>query len=367
MAAEGKLALGSILFDHGPCPVAVLDREGVILASNAAFQRLFGRRDGEPCYRAVKGRDQACERCPAREVFDDGDLRQSDEEGVNAQGGRIRCSVTHAPLRDGREVEQVVQIYVETTRLHDLQQALRQAERLATVGLSTAGLAHSIKNILGGLEGGVYVVDSALKKSDLDRLEAGWAMVQRYIGQVAALVQNLLRFAKAEPPRREPVQPAELLERVVQLYESKAELVGIELCAEGARDLEPVPMDPDAMHACLTNLVGNAIDACTWDPDTDKAHRIELRALSRPEGGVVFEVSDNGMGISEENQPKILAVHFTTKGIRGTGLGLLLTRKVVEEHGGTIAFASTPGEGATFRITLPGSPPPAGPDDVTSP
>jgi len=121
----------------------------------------------------------------------------------------------------------------------------------------------------------------------------------------------------------------------------------------GAPDLEPVPMDPDAMHACLTNLVGNAIDACTWDPDTDKAHRIELRALSRPEGGVVFEVSDNGMGISEENQPKILAVHFTTKGIRGTGLGLLLTRKVVEEHGGTIAFASTPGEGTVFKIQLP--------------
>jgi hypothetical protein len=96
------------------------------------------------------------------------------------------------------------------------------------------------------------------------------------------------------------------------------------------------------------------MDACMWDPDAaDKDHRIVVAARAGAGGGVVFEVSDNGMGIAEENQAKVLATSFTTKGIRGTGLGLLLTKKAVAEHGGAMGFESTPGEGTSFRIELP--------------
>ena len=97
----------------------------------------------------------------------------------------------------------------------------------------------------------------------------------------------------------------------------------------------------------------NAIDACQWDPDVDKEHGILIQVRRGRAGGVAFEVSDNGPGIALENLGKVLSSSFTTKGLRGTGLGLLLTRKAIEQHGGTIRFDSTPGQGTRFRIDLP--------------
>jgi len=345
---------GAALFDSAPVLVAVVDAAHRIVAFNPAFEQVFGQREGQTCYQVYKGRESICERCMLDEVFVDGVAREVQEQGVTAADGRARVlQVRLVPLMSDARVDQVMQICVDQTRLQELEQGLDQAERLANVGLTTAGLAHTIKNILAGLEGGIYVVNSGLDKDDTARLKAGWTMVQRYIEQVASLVQNLLRYARAQEPIREAVEPAELVRRVIELYESKAELQGIELQGRADSALDPIQADPEALHACLTNLVANAMDACTWDPDTDKAHWIHLTATPRHEGGLVLTVQDNGMGISEENQRRVLSMHFTTKGIRGTGLGLLLTKKAVAEHGGQITFQSTPGQGTSFRIELP--------------
>jgi len=111
--------------------------------------------------------------------------------------------------------------------------------------------------------------------------------------------------------------------------------------------------DASILTACLSNLVTNAVDACTWDPDESKEHEIVVAVEPAADGGVVFEVSDNGTGIPESHQSKVLKGPFTTKGIRGTGLGLLLTRKAVEQHGGRITYRTTPGRGTCFRIQIP--------------
>jgi signal transduction histidine kinase len=202
-------------------------------------------------------------------------------------------------------------------------------------------------------------VNSGLGKNDVERVEAGWRMVQKYVEQVSALVRNLLRYARAQRPSRSEVAPGDLVAEVIQLYESKAALVGIELIAEVADGMPTLWVDREAIAASLTNLVSNAMDACTWDPDLDKPHRIGVaaRPLEPPAGDgsvwVRLEVADNGMGIAVENQHKILRAFFTTKGMSGTGLGLLLTKKAVEEHAGRISFTSTHGQGATFCIDLP--------------
>ncbi|MFH1132338.1 MAG: HAMP domain-containing sensor histidine kinase, partial [Pseudomonadota bacterium] len=121
------------------------------------------------------------------------------------------------------------------------------------------------------------------------------------------------------------------------------------------KNLPDLYVDPEAIQACLSNLISNAIDACVWDPSDKKDHRILVTTHRAQNGNIVFEVSDNGMGIPKENQEKVLSSFFTTKGIRGTGLGLLLTKKAVEEHGGKISFTSTSGKGTCFRIELPAS------------
>jgi len=213
--------------------------------------------------------------------------------------------------------------------------------------------AHTIKGILGGLEGTLYTVRSGIEQQDWDRIRLGWEMTEGYLEQISGLVENILGYAKADGPRKQPVEPGALLEQLASRFADRADLAGAALEQDIAPELPSVELDLQMMEASLATLLANAVDACAWDPATDKAHRISLVARSGTEGGVILEVVDNGAGISEENQRKILAGRFTTKGIRGTGLGLMLARKAVQAHGGRLSYESSPGEGSTFRIQLP--------------
>jgi len=350
---EIQAALARALFDRAPCFVALVDRERHILGANPAFAASFALAPRIACHKALKGTGQLCASCPADQVFVDGRERAYDEEGLTRDYQAIRLHVQAVPIASpSGTVEHVALIGTDTTRLAELEAGLAQAERLAAAGLNAAALAHTIKNILGGLDGGLYLVDTAIVGKDSGRLESGWEMVKTYIGQVKSLVQNLLRFARPGAPERTEVEPVALVADVVRLYQSKAAMASIEIVTDVASDMQSVCADREALHAALANLVANAIDACTWDPATDKEHRIVIAARPRGEGGIIFEVCDNGMGISEENQPKVLRVLFTSKGLRGTGLGLLLTKKTAEEHGGRVEFESTPGQGTTFRLEI---------------
>ncbi len=346
--------LGLTVLETAPCQVAVIDRQRRIVLSNSAFGRLFAVRDGAACFEVYKRRGAPCDKCIADLSFADGSEHISDEEGIDRDGGMVRYRLQAVPLADSSgKTKHVALISTDITHVEELERGLKQAERLATAGLTAAGLAHTIKNILAGLEGGTYVVESGLKQSDQARVGMGWEMVQGYIDQVSSLVRNLLTYSKPQEPHREVVTPRQLVEDVVRLYDDKASLANVTLESHVDSDLPLLSLDREGMHASLTNLLANALDACMWDPDTDKKHRIVVAARALAGGGVAFEVSDNGMGISEENQRKVLRGHFTTKGIRGTGLGLLLTKKAVQEHEGTIHFASTPGVGTRFRMEFP--------------
>ena len=111
-------------------------------------------------------------------------------------------------------------------------------------------------------------------------------------------------------------------------------------------------MDPDVVHRCLLNLVSNALDACLFDLELDKQWQVTVKTKLVDEA-VEFEVGDNGTGMSEEVKEKLFTAFFSTKGGKGTGLGLLVTQKLVHEHGGSIEVTSEMGKGSTFIMTLP--------------
>jgi signal transduction histidine kinase len=117
-------------------------------------------------------------------------------------------------------------------------------------------------------------------------------------------------------------------------------------------DSDPLPMDHEGIHTCLANLVSNAIDACLV---SETQREFVVTVSSRTENDtLVYEVADNGRGMDYEISKKVFSKFFTTKGSdRGTGLGLLTTKRMVHQHGGHISFTSTEGEGSTFRIELP--------------
>jgi histidine kinase len=233
-----------------------------------------------------------------------------------------------------------------------LEQERLEAERLAAVGQTVAGLAHTIKNLLMGLEGGMYMVDTGIRRGDADRIVNGWEVLQRNFEKTTALVKDFLSFAKGRLPELVPTDPNVLTRNIVELYHDAAAKQGVELVLETSPEVREALLDPHGMETCLTNLVSNGIDAVTTLGQA--GGRVVVR--TREEGDdLVFEVADNGCGLDQEVKAKVFTTFFTTKGGKGTGLGLLTTRKIVQEHGGKMEIESLPGQGSTFRIRLPRS------------
>lgn len=340
-----------LLFERVPCLIAVIDRKFRLIRANETFRNTFGDAKGELCYEVFKRRDSPCPDCPAERTFADGRRRTSSQSGIARDGTEAHYVMTTAPLsRQAGEVQHVIEIATDVTEIKRLELEKLEAERLAAVGETVAGLAHTIKNVLTGLEGGMYMVDTGLRRGDTNRIVEGWQVLQRNFDRTTTLVRDFLSFSKGRVPELRPTDPNEVARDVVELYRDAAGRQGVELALEPTADLASAPLDPEGMQACLTNLVSNGIDAALMREEP--GGRVVVR--TRDENGtLVFEVEDNGCGMDYEVKHKVFTTFFTTKGGKGTGLGLLTTKKIVQEHGGRIEVDSDPGAGSAFRIRLP--------------
>jgi two-component system NtrC family sensor kinase len=230
-----------------------------------------------------------------------------------------------------------------------LYQAQLEAERLAAVGETTAALSHSIKNILQALQGGADVVEMGLRGSNVLQATKGWRIVHRNLDKIYQLTMNLLAYSKQREPQLEMVNPKALVNDCLELVAPGANEKGVMVVSDVEEGHPAIPMDPSGMHQVLLNLLGNALDAV--QPKAGLI-RVECR-YDEPNRQSQLEVIDNGAGIPPSMMKHMFELFHSTKGNRGTGLGLAVARKIVEEHEGTIAARSTPGEGTTFTIRLP--------------
>jgi signal transduction histidine kinase len=240
-----------------------------------------------------------------------------------------------------------------TAELVRMQQELLRAERLAATGQTVAGLAHAIKNILGGLKGGRFLVNKGFELKEMKYLKDGWDMVERNIEKVAVLTKDLLNFCRDREPEREPVNPNDLIREVYDLYSARSKQEGVRLTLDLDEKMRKIDLDPQGIQEVLNNLVGNAIDACTLGEGTIKEPEVILKSGLLSDGKILLEVKDNGVGMDQEVLKKLFTIFFSTKGSRGTGLGLLLSRKIVQEHGGDIQIHSEPMKGSSFQVVLP--------------
>ncbi len=224
------------------------------------------------------------------------------------------------------------------------------AERLAAVGQTVAGLAHTIKNVLMGLEGGMYIIDTGLRQGNASRVVEGWNILQRNFNKTTELVKGFLSFAKGRLPELVPSDPNKIISNIVELYKDSAKAQNVEITTKLGKTNRLYPLDPEGIEACITNLISNAIDAAAMRED--KNGQVEIRTQFK-HSTLIIEVQDNGCGMDSEVIQNIFTTFFTTKGNKGTGLGLLTTNKIVKEHGGTLEVESDLGKGSTFRIILP--------------
>ncbi len=237
------------------------------------------------------------------------------------------------------------------SEIKKLQNEKLEAERLAAVGQTVAGLAHGIKNLITALEGGMYMLNTGLGKSNLGRVEQGLDMLTRNIDRIGLFVKTFLGFSRGREIKAALSNPVDISREVVSMYAAKAQKHGIILRHANTNDIAPAPIDYESMLECLTNLVGNAIDACIVSDDDNELH-VDVEAFEK-DGVVIYEVADNGCGMDYAVKQKVFTNFFTTKGLGGTGLGLLMTKKIIQEHGGVIEYESEPGQGTVFRIRLP--------------
>jgi signal transduction histidine kinase len=247
----------------------------------------------------------------------------------------------------------IVAYFQDLREIKRLEKELLGAERLAAVGQTVAGMAHCVKNILHGLKGGSYLVNVGIDKDNPEKLKTGWQMVQRNIDRTSELVQDLLSYSKEREPEYAPCSPNQIAAEVCELLQEVAQTQNVQLVEAFSPEIEEVVMDGRSLHRALMNLVSNAIDACRDDPAPGKEHRVCLTTAVE-EGGVIrFEVQDNGCGMSAEVKEKLFSSFFSTKGPQGTGLGLLVTSKLIEENMGHISVESRIGDGTTFTMRLP--------------
>lgn len=272
---------------------------------------------------------------------------------ISKDGDKIPVRFSGAIMYENNVMMGNVGFFQDLREIKCLEQELVNSERLAAIGQTVAGMAHGIKNILHGFKGGSYLVDLAIEKNDTNKLKDGWQMIQRNIKRTSDLVLDLLTYSKERKPEYENCFPNDIANDVYELSKETAKDHDIELIKDFSQYIGEVTMDPRAVHRSLLNLLSNAIDACIFDDDPHKQHQVIIKT-DREEGNILrFEVKDNGSGMSKEVKEKIFSSFFSTKGVKGTGLGLLVTRKLIEEHNGTIDVTSQAGEGTTFIIRLP--------------
>jgi signal transduction histidine kinase len=233
---------------------------------------------------------------------------------------------------------------IEDTRYHA---ALVNAERLAAVGQTMAAMSHHIKNILQGLQSGGELVNSALKTNDHDLLRAGWRLVEKNQAKIFDLVKDMLSYSKEREPNYEPTDVNAVASEVVELVQGRNRRAKVR--ADLASHLPLVPVDAEGLHRALLNLVSNALDAVEAADEPE----VTVQTVVEPAGWVQIRVIDNGTGIAADQLEAIFKPFVSTKGSRGTGLGLAVSRKTIREHGGDLTVTSTPGTGSQFTVRLP--------------
>jgi len=333
------------------------DRQGKIIIFNEGAERIYGYT-----------REEALSKIHVTQLYPEGQAKQikkmiyGDEYGgpgrlinysveVLTQTGELVPILLSATIIDekGEEVATVGH-FKDMREIKRLEDELLTSERMATVGQTTAGIAHGVKNILHGMKLGAFMIDTGFDKDKPESLRKGWNLVRKNINRVSKMTKEMLSLASTAPPAFEVCSLNDIVEEVCESLAEEISRREISLVLELDPSLPQVTVDPDGIHTCLLNLVTNAIEAF---PEDSSGGQVTVSSRDEGEAGVHLQVRDSGEGMSEELLERVLENLFTTKGARGTGLGLAITQKIVHEHGGAIQVESEPKKGSCFTIILP--------------
>ena len=283
----------------------------------------------------------------------------TDDEGFSLQrpkGSPLPVNVHVAPIfsKSGSQ-DGAVMIIRDLTRARELEEALRRADRLSMLGTLAAGLAHEIKNPLGGIKGAAQLLTMEL--TDDSALQDYTRVMIREVDRINGIIEELMDLATPRPSVFSPVNLAHLLSDTALLQQEAARGQNIEFILKLDPSIPPLQGDEQLLARLFLNLVKNAREAIKRNGrviiETKISSEYHLTSPgSRPSPMVLIKVSDNGCGIAESELERIFTPYFTTKP-QGTGLGLAICQKIVEDHRGFFQINSVSGTGTTVTISLP--------------
>jgi len=227
-----------------------------------------------------------------------------------------------------------------------LEETRVKQERLAVLGEALAGVSHDMKNIFGGIKGGIELLDGAREQGDPDQMSNACRIMRRSVDRFEGFLMDLLAYAKGKEPDYAPACVDDLIGDVFRILQPKAAQCQVQLVRDGSF-AKLIHIDSRQIHRVLLNLIQNAVDACEG-----KGGTVTVSSMADPRG-VTIRVSDTGAGIPPEVAAHLSEPFFTTKGSRGTGLGLASSYRIVEQHGGHISVETRPEGGSTFTVSIP--------------
>lgn len=246
---------------------------------------------------------------------------------------------------------------VEDTRYYS---AMVQAERLAAIGQTIATLSHHIKNILQGIRGGSYLIELGLTEHDESVVNKGWKIVEKNQKKISNLVMDMLTFSKDREPDLATANVNRVVGDVVELMQARANELHVELQWKPGEPMPDMVFDPEGIHRAVLNVITNAVDAAG---EKEESGRVTLKSEYSAEKAVVrITVEDNGPGVPADQIDQLFSLFVSSKKGRGTGLGLPVSRKILNEHGGRIMVASAPDRGSRFTLEMPAVLPRSGPE-----
>jgi CheY-like chemotaxis protein len=350
LALQAKDAAQPHLFDRLPGYVTVHNAAYQITSANRRFKEDFAfDPDFETnCYALVRGRSAPCEDCPVALTFGDGKSHQCELSYKTPSGRDCHLFAWTTPLREAADKVGAVMLMAT-----DISPILDMRDHLSSLGLMIGSVSHSIKGLLTGLDGGVYMLDRGFTKEDPNQIGEGLDIVKMMVGRIKNMVLDVLYYAKERDLALAPCGVVDFAEETAGVVRPRIASAGIDLRCDFSEDLNDLEfqVDPDQLRAALVNILENAVDACR--EKADQTHpKINFRVY--PENhDVIFTIEDNGVGMTEEIKSKIFTLFFSSKATQGTGIGLFITRKIIHQHGGEITVTSQPGTGTLFQVRIP--------------
>ena len=271
---------------------------------------------------------------------------------TRADGARLFVSAVASLVSDPHgETRGVVLVLRDLSRVRDLEEQVRRSDRLAALGVLAAGVAHEVRNPLVGVRGAAQLLER--EPTFPQPLREFTRIIIREVDRLNRIVDGLLAFAARRPVEGRPCNVNQVVEEALRLEESGIHAVGVRVTRKYDPELPAVAGDPDRLLQVFLNLIRNGAQAMAGGGDLLVWTRFER--LAPQIGGraaAVVEIRDRGPGIPPHVQQQLFNPFFTTKD-GGTGLGLPISLRIIEEHGGTIEVQTRAGEGSTFRVLLP--------------